>query len=67
MRCQLDDSTREVRKCTYAMAYRFANQRGTPNVGCGCIGYPSVTAPDVTVEIYEDTEQQNQWRIIQGK
>ena len=49
------------------MAYRFANQRGTPNVGCGCIGYPSVTAPDVTVEIYEDTEQQNQWRLIQVK
>ncbi len=28
-----------------------------------CIGHPSVTAPDVTVEIYEDAERQNQWRI----
>ena len=28
-----------------------------------CLGHPSVTAPDVTVEIYEDAEQQNQWRI----
>lgn len=28
-----------------------------------CIGHPSVTAPDVTVAIYEDAEQQNQWRI----
>ena len=29
-----------------------------------CIGHPSITAPDVTVEIYEDAEQQQiQWRI----
>lgn len=28
-----------------------------------CIGHPSVTAPDVTVEIYEDAERQSQWRI----
>lgn len=28
-----------------------------------CIQHPSVTAPDVTVEIYEDAERQHQWRI----
>lgn len=28
-----------------------------------CTRHPSVTAADVTVEIYEDAEQQNQWRI----
>jgi len=28
-----------------------------------CINHPSITAPDVTVEIYEDTKKQNQWRI----
>ena len=28
-----------------------------------CIWHPSITAPDVTVEIYEDAEQQSQWRI----
>ena len=28
-----------------------------------CIGHPSVTAPDVTIEIYEDVGRQNQWRI----
>ena len=28
-----------------------------------CIGYPSVTVPDVTVVIYEDAQRQNQWRI----
>ena len=25
-----------------------------------CLGHPSVAAPDVTVEIYEDAEQHNQ-------
>ena len=28
-----------------------------------CIEHPSVTATDVTVEIYEDADRQNQWRI----
>lgn len=28
-----------------------------------CIRHPSVTARDVTIEIYEDAERQNQWRI----
>ena len=28
-----------------------------------CIQHPSVTAPDVTVEIYEDEYRQHQWRI----
>ncbi|KAL8809761.1 MAG: hypothetical protein Q9200_003131 [Gallowayella weberi] len=28
-----------------------------------CTRHPSVTAADVTVEIYEDAERQNQWRI----
>ncbi|KAL9127373.1 MAG: hypothetical protein Q9175_007746 [Cornicularia normoerica] len=28
-----------------------------------CIRHPSVTAADVTVEIYEDAKRQNQWRI----
>ena len=28
-----------------------------------CICHPSVTAPDITVEIYEDAEQQIQWRV----
>lgn len=28
-----------------------------------CAAYPSVTAPDVTVEIYEDSTGQSQWRI----
>ena len=28
-----------------------------------CTEHPSVTAPDVTVEIYEDEAHQNQWRI----
>jgi len=28
-----------------------------------CANHPSITAPDVIVEIYEDTKTQNQWRI----
>ena len=28
-----------------------------------CIQHPSITAPDVTVQIYEDVYQQHQWRI----
>lgn len=28
-----------------------------------CANHPSITARDVTVEIYEDTGRQNQWRI----
>jgi hypothetical protein len=28
-----------------------------------CVTHPSITVPDVTVEIYEDAERQNQWRI----
>ena len=28
-----------------------------------CVMHPSITAPDVTIEIYEDTERQIQWRI----
>ena len=28
-----------------------------------CIQHPSITAPDVTVEIYEDVYRQHQWRI----
>ena len=28
-----------------------------------CITNPSITAPDVTVEIYEDAQRQDQWRI----
>lgn len=28
-----------------------------------CVAHPSITVPDVTVEIYEDAERQNQWRI----
>ena len=28
-----------------------------------CIQHPSITAPDVTVEIYQDAYQQHQWRI----
>ena len=28
-----------------------------------CVLHPSVTAPDVTIEIYEDVERQYHWRI----
>ena len=28
-----------------------------------CIAHPSATTPDVTIEIYEDIERHNEWRI----
>ena len=29
-----------------------------------CVQHPSITAPDVTIQLYEDSEQRQQWRIF---
>lgn len=43
-----------MRKALYSSIHRVWNQ---------CTKHPSCTAPDVTIEIYEDAEGQDQWRI----
>ncbi|MCJ1407364.1 hypothetical protein MMC19_001435 [Ptychographa xylographoides] len=43
-----------MREELYSSIYRVWDQ---------CVMHPSITAPDVTVEIYEDAGRQSQWRI----
>lgn len=44
----------EMRKALYSSIHRVWDQ---------CAKHPSITSPDVTIEIYEDAEGQDQWRI----
>ena len=52
--CQTSPDRASMREALYPLIRGVWDQ---------CLGHPSVAAPDVTVEIYEDAEQHNQWRI----